>query len=109
MDNATIHHDPRVKELIEAAGARLIYLPPYSPFLNPIELCFRKYKTFVRSAYGKGIPVHMAHVGAPQCVKYEKMCGFLRKCGCYSNVPRPMTPHERSVAALMLILSLYNF
>ena len=75
MDNATIHHDPRVKELIEAAGARLIYLPPYSPFLNPIELCFREYKTFLRSEHGKGIPVHMAHVGALQSVTYEKCAG----------------------------------
>ena len=43
MDNATIHHDPRVKELIEAAGARLIYLPPYSPlnyvFVNTRRFC----------------------------------------------------------------------
>ena len=37
MDNAQAHHDPRVRSLIEKAGARLEYLPPYSPDFNPIE------------------------------------------------------------------------
>ncbi|CAM9496232.1 unnamed protein product [Phaeothamnion confervicola] len=40
MDNASIHHDPRVRELIESAGALLIHLPPYAPELNPIEWVF---------------------------------------------------------------------
>jgi DDE superfamily endonuclease len=42
MDNATIHS--RAKEVIEAAGAKVIFLPPYSPDLNPIELMFGEYK-----------------------------------------------------------------
>lgn len=37
MDNCSIHKSPKVKELIESVGCRLIYLPPYSPDLNPIE------------------------------------------------------------------------
>jgi transposase len=37
MDNCSIHKSPRVKELIESVGCRLIYLTPYSPDLNPIE------------------------------------------------------------------------
>ena len=37
MDNAQAHHDPRVREVIEKVGARLEYLPPYSPDFNPIE------------------------------------------------------------------------
>jgi hypothetical protein len=37
MDNCSIHKSPKVKELIESAGCRLIYLPTYSPDLNPIE------------------------------------------------------------------------
>jgi hypothetical protein len=37
MDNARAHHDPRVRPIIERCGARLLYLPPYSPDLNPIE------------------------------------------------------------------------
>jgi transposase len=37
MDNASIHKSTEVKELIESVGAKLIYQPPYSPFLNKIE------------------------------------------------------------------------
>ena len=37
MDNASIHKSPKVREAIEKAGCRLVYQPPYSPDLNPIE------------------------------------------------------------------------
>lgn len=37
MDNASFHKSTRVKELIEKVGCKIIYLPPYSPDLNPIE------------------------------------------------------------------------
>jgi hypothetical protein len=44
MDNASIHISNRIVDLIESKGARIIYLPPYSPDLNPIELMFALYK-----------------------------------------------------------------
>ena len=50
MDNLPGHTGPRVRELIEAAGARLLYLPPYSPDLNPIENAFSKLKALLRKA-----------------------------------------------------------
>ena len=50
MDNLSSHKRPKVKELIESAGATLLYLPPYSPDLNPIELAFAKLKQLMRSA-----------------------------------------------------------
>lgn len=53
MDNLSAHHSPRVRELIEACGARLEYLPPYSPDLNPIELCWSKVKAVLRAAKAK--------------------------------------------------------
>ena len=49
MDNLSSHKRPRVQELIEAAGAELLYLPPYSPDLNPIEMIFSKIKQLLRS------------------------------------------------------------
>jgi len=49
MDNLSSHKRQRVRELIEAAGARLVFLPPYSPDLNPIELIFAKVKQLLRS------------------------------------------------------------
>ena len=47
-DNAMIHRGARVKDLCNAAGVRIIYLPPYCPELNPIELCFGAIKTQLR-------------------------------------------------------------
>ena len=48
MDNASVHKVAEVKQLIEATGAKVIYLPPYSPELNPIELAWNKMKTYLR-------------------------------------------------------------
>jgi transposase len=50
MDNLPAHKVSGVRELIEARGAKLIYLPPYSPDLNPIEKCWSKIKTYLRKA-----------------------------------------------------------
>ncbi len=50
MDNLSSHKGPLVRELIEAAGARLLYLPPYSPDFNPIENAFAKLKALLRQA-----------------------------------------------------------
>ena len=50
IDNLSSHKVAGVREAIEAVGARLIYLPPYSPDLNPIELAFAKFKTGLRKA-----------------------------------------------------------
>ena len=50
MDNLSSHKGPRVREMIERAGATLIYLPPYSPDFNPIENAFAKLKTLLRNA-----------------------------------------------------------
>ncbi len=49
MDNLSSHKRARVAELIESKQARLRYLPPYSPDLNPIELVFSKIKQLLRS------------------------------------------------------------
>lgn len=50
MDNLSSHKGNRVAELIQSAGATLLYLPPYSPDLSPIEPAFSKFKQLVRSA-----------------------------------------------------------
>ena len=48
MDNLSSHKGPAVRRMIEAAGARLLYLPPYSPDFNPIEKAFAKLKALLR-------------------------------------------------------------
>ncbi|HET6840098.1 MAG TPA: transposase, partial [Candidatus Angelobacter sp.] len=49
MDNLAAHKVAGVRETIEAAGARLVYLPPYSPDFNPIEPCWGKIKQCLRA------------------------------------------------------------
>ena len=48
IDNASFHKSTKIKNLIENAGAKLMYLPPYSPDLNPIENYWHKIKTVIR-------------------------------------------------------------
>ena len=50
LDNLSVHKVAGVRPLIEACGARLLYLPPYSPDLNPIEKAWSKLKTLLRAA-----------------------------------------------------------
>jgi len=50
MDNLSSHKVVGVRKAIESAGAKILYLPPYSPDLNPIEMVFSKLKTLVRKA-----------------------------------------------------------
>ncbi len=50
MDNLGAHKAASIRQAIEAKGAKLIYLPPYSPDLSPIERCWSKIKTYLRKA-----------------------------------------------------------
>jgi transposase len=55
MDNLSSHKGPAIRKAIRAAGAKLIFLPPYSPDLNPIEQVFAKLKTLLRKANARTI------------------------------------------------------
>ena len=50
MDNLASHKRPKVRDLIEATGAHLLFLPPYSPDFNPIEMLFAKLNALLRKA-----------------------------------------------------------
>lgn len=63
MDNLSSHKGPRVRELIEAAGAELRYLPPYSPDFNPIENAFAKLKALLRKAAERTVDGLWAAIG----------------------------------------------
>lgn len=52
MDNATFHKSERTKNLIEGAGCQLLFLPPYSPDLNPIEQFWAWFKGQIRESIG---------------------------------------------------------
>jgi transposase len=64
MDSLPVHKIAGVRELIEAAGARLRYLPKYSPDLNPIEQAFSKLKAHLRKAAERTIPRLSRRIGA---------------------------------------------
>jgi transposase len=55
MDNLPAHKPIAVREAIEAVGARLCYLPPYSPDLNPIEMAFSKLKALLKKAAARTV------------------------------------------------------
>ena len=63
MDNLASHKGPRVRALIEAAGAELRYLPPYSPDFNPIEHAFAKLKALLRKEAGRTIDALWSAIG----------------------------------------------
>lgn len=66
MDNLSSHKGPKVRAMIEAAGASLRYLPPYSPDFNPIEKAFAKLKALLRKAAERTVEGLWSAIG--QCV-----------------------------------------
>jgi len=56
MDNCSIHKGKEIESLINQAGARLIYLPPYSPEFSPIENCWSKIKSLLRCLAARSYP-----------------------------------------------------
>jgi len=87
MDNASIHHIAEVRKTIEDAGRKLVFLPPYSPHLNPIESAFSKMKKFLRrdgtALYESGLTDFNIIDAAIQAVTTEDAVGFFRGCGYY--------------------------
>jgi transposase len=83
MDNLSSHKGPRVRELIERSGARLLYLPPYSPDFNPIENAFAKLKALLRKAGERTLEGlwtaigHLLDAFTPQeCANYFAAAGY---------------------------------
>ena len=63
MDNLGAHKATAIRQMIQDAGARLWYLPPYSPDLNPIEQAFAKIKHWMRQAQMRTVEDTWRHVG----------------------------------------------
>jgi transposase len=82
MDNLQPHKAAGVKEMIEQAGARLLYLPPYSPDFNPIENMWSKVKRKLRSAAARTFEALTQAVWAALDQVTPQDCfGFFRGCG----------------------------
>jgi transposase len=82
MDNLSSHKGARVRELVTSAGATLLYLPPYSPDLNPIEPAFSKFKQLARSAAHRTMEILWSNVqGMLDQITPADAAGFYRHCG----------------------------
>jgi transposase len=83
LDNLAVHKQPEVRAAIEAVGAHLRFLPPYSPDFNPIEQVFAKLKAFLRAARPRSddqVTTLMAialELFTPfECANYVRHCGY---------------------------------
>jgi transposase len=88
-DNLSAHRAETVRARVEARGARVVFLPPYSPDLNPIELAFSKIKQALRSLGARTQEALDAAIArAIDTVTAEDAQGFFRHCG----YPSPAKP-----------------
>jgi len=83
MDNLGSHKGSGVRAAIEAAGAKLLYLPPYSPDFNPIENAFAKMKALLRAAAERtiqglwsAIGRYLPHFTPSECANYFEAAGY---------------------------------
>lgn len=83
MDNLGSHKSVEIRQMIRAAGARLWFLPPYSPDLNPIEQAFAKIKHWMRMSQKRTVEDTWRHIGAlvetieaPECQNYLVNAGY---------------------------------
>ena len=83
MDNLASHKRAPVRERIEAAGATLLFLPPYSPDFNPIEKAFARFKAMLRKAAERTVAGLWALIGKltdifqpAECANYFTSCGY---------------------------------
>ena len=83
MDNLAAHKVAGVREAIESVGAAVLYLPPYSPDLNPIETVFSKFKWLVKSAARRTVDALWTacgeisgQFGESECRNHFRHCGY---------------------------------
>jgi transposase len=83
MDNLSSHKGPAVRRAIETAGAKLLYLPPYSPDFNPIENAFAKLKALLRKAAERTVSALWDRIGIlldaftpTECANYFAAAGY---------------------------------
>jgi len=83
MDNLSAHKIAGVREAIEGVGARLVYLPPYSPDLNPIEQVFAKLRRLLQTARERTVSALWRRIGTVldnfpphECTNYLHHCGY---------------------------------
>jgi transposase len=82
MDNLSVHKSKRIRRLIEDAGCELLFLPPYSPDMNPIEEAFSKVKGILRKAGARTREALVEATGhALGAITRKDLRGFYNDCG----------------------------
>ncbi len=82
LDNLSAHHSPEVDRLVEAAGARVLRLPPYSPDFNPIEMAISKVKAILRKLAARKVETLIDAIGdALRAVTIEDAAHYIRHSG----------------------------
>lgn len=83
LDNLSAHKSDKARQMVEARGASLLFLPPYSPDLNPIEMAFAKLKTLLRNAAERTVPALWDKIGEllsaftpDECSNYLAHAGY---------------------------------
>ena len=83
LDNVAFHKSPRAEQLVRQKGAWLLFLPPYSPDLNPIEMAFSKLKTLLRKRAARTFDALSTALGeicdlfsVQECRNYFKAAGY---------------------------------
>jgi transposase len=90
MDNLSSHKGSRVRELIEGRGCKLLYLPPYSPDLNPIEEAFAKIKALLRKSEARTREALLEAMGrALDALRARDARGFFEHRG-YHPLAQPL-------------------
>ena len=88
MDNLGAHHAEGVRARIEAVGARVLYMPPYSPDLNPIELCWSKLKGILKQLGARTVnALYGAIEVAGDLISPADASGWFAHCGWGQNQP----------------------
>ena len=86
MDNLRSHKVSGVREAIEAAGASLMFIPPYSPDLNPIEMAFVKLKALLRAKAIRTVDALWKALGTLiNCFTPQECANFLRHAGYFQS------------------------
>src|SRR5262249_23600607 len=87
LDNVKFHYSERAISLIEAAGAKVLYLPAYSPDFNPIEECISKIKHILRSLKARTKrKLYNALAKAIEKVTDQDILGWFKHCGYASSL-----------------------
>jgi transposase len=83
LDNLSVHKSKNALEIIKSKGAKVCFLPPYSPDLNPIELCWSKMKAIVRKLKPRSqdalifaMNMALSSIGKSNIINWYKHCGY---------------------------------